>query len=632
MLQEKAYWILGLIISCSFSTVVAQSTLEHTSASETQRTKLRLRTLPEPLDSTLNKADTLTISVQDHFFDDFSGGNKIPDTAKWILPLGESHYPLITQNLAKSPPSLGVLTFDGTNASGQAYDQNSLSNGVTDEIRSHFIDLSGFLPRDQLYLSFALQPQGNGNAPEATDYFRIYFYVDSLGTQQYVKVFELEGSAVQSFQQYLVPVSNRSYLHDDFQIVFQAEGSRNGYLDHWHLDYVQLGPERSSRDTVFNDLSLVGSSRALFDPYALLPWFVVNGNDEIFKGAEVSVHNFSSQTTSAELSQQLTIPGGTNQTQENSSSLTSFSTNVIELPAFEDALELSGPTTLNYDWVLLGTDEHPENNTRFQSISLDNIYAYDDGEADAIYGLSESRGFGSLFFNKGKEQQQLDAVEISFVPLLNFNPVSNQADYMEDQSFRLVVWNKPHPDSILYQQIGNLAVAYGDSLDHFQRYKLNKPVSLPDSFWLGIQQLSAQPIGVGMDLSFLSDAPTVYYDSSGVWTPSKIEGNLMIRAVVSQTGVAVKAQTQIYGDFKIFPNPIENEGILFIEYKGNDIDPIHWELVSMDGRAYSLGKGRNDGSLLTRLRLPQQITSGIYLIIGKDKKQKIIMKDRIILK
>ena len=102
--------------------------------------------------------DTLSVSAGNPFMDDFYYGGILPDSNKWFLT-GSIRYPNLTQNISIHPPTQGTATFDGINASGKAYSPIAQS-GITDVLESHYLNLANYSPTSNVYLSFALQPQG----------------------------------------------------------------------------------------------------------------------------------------------------------------------------------------------------------------------------------------------------------------------------------------------------------------------------------------------------------------------------------------------------------------------------------------------------------------------------------------
>ena len=179
---------------------------------------------------------TLSFSANEPFFDDFSQSSSMPDTAHWYDD-GTGRIPLKYRYGAKQNPSEGVLTFDGISAQNAPYSV-ILGTGWSDVLESHYIDLSPFQPSDSVILSFYLQPQGYGDAPENTDSFYVELR-NNVGNWQ--RILAKGGSYNTPFQKTMYVLDNPSFFHPEFQMRFRRKGNLNSHIDVWHLDYVYMG-------------------------------------------------------------------------------------------------------------------------------------------------------------------------------------------------------------------------------------------------------------------------------------------------------------------------------------------------------------------------------------------------------
>ncbi len=103
-------------------------------------------------------------------FDDFSEVNTYPDAAKW-----QNRSVLINSGFPKFPTNYNAATFDALDETGKVYSHASSSPFVADSLISNPIQLINLTPADSIYFSFYYQPQGNGDAPEATDSLVLMF-------------------------------------------------------------------------------------------------------------------------------------------------------------------------------------------------------------------------------------------------------------------------------------------------------------------------------------------------------------------------------------------------------------------------------------------------------------------------
>ena len=128
--------------------------------------------------SSINKS-----SLNLPFFDDFSSNQLSPSL--WI---GNSTF--VNNNYPINPPTIGVVTFDGLDSSGFAYDINMTNNsGQADQLLSQEIDLSNI---DTAFFLFFHQAQGLGDNPQQEDSLTLEFLSDSLGTKSWKKVWSVQ--------------------------------------------------------------------------------------------------------------------------------------------------------------------------------------------------------------------------------------------------------------------------------------------------------------------------------------------------------------------------------------------------------------------------------------------------------
>ncbi|MEM7370728.1 MAG: T9SS type A sorting domain-containing protein [Bacteroidota bacterium] len=564
--------------------------------------------------------DTLSISASQPFFDDFSSGDLYPDSARWFTPLDLIKVPVITQHVAVDPPSRGTVSFDGNNRFGVPYNSGSVASGITDQLLSHYIDLEPYSPANQLYLSFFLQPQGNGDRPETRDSFFVYVRTPSPAPNDYTKVFSLQGSSLTDFQQHIIHLDDPEFFHTGFQLLFQATGSQNGSLDEWHLDYVYLGLNRSASDTLYQDQSIVGVVQSPLSPYTALPvqhyQELMNPmTNPIFSLSNLA-NNGQSVTLTAELSDPvaftpmlppfnhqgtLTLPG----TGHSVEGLPIFGTQVFdELAALEMDVQLNG-----------NNDQRPENNQLIVRYPIDSVLAYDDGERDGGFGLNQPLGFGTQI-NLTKPDS-VSAVWISFQPTMHFNQVSGTVTFLKDHTFRLVIWNQPHPDSTLVVQLSGMKVDYGDQPHSFIRYALNSPVSVPQTFWVGVQQVDGIGLGVGFDRTYDNDGLT-FYDSLGHWVNPHLGGTLMIRPEMVNTqpisaGVKEAIPSSI-PSVSIWPNPLDGRELTVLLNESSLGTQYAFELLDVQGKQiHQMNYGRIASTQLS-IQLPVSLQAGLYII------------------
>ena len=572
------------------------------------------------LSATAQDTLSIQISTENPFFDDFSSGRRLPDSSLWLIDSEGNQTPLVSFHMAQSPPSWGVLSFDGADVRGIPYNTQAISSGIADELRSHYIDLSSFTPADQLVLSFFLQPQGLGNAPESADSFQILCTRSDQSLDSLENLMTIAGSSLTPFRQYHIPLNDPAYFHEKFQLVFRSIGSLNGYLDHWHLDYIFLGPNRTISDTTYQDQAIQDFTLTILDPFTLYPaqLFPPLASGNAIYSAKVN--NLSLQ--SAQVGTQLILIEPNQNMIQFGQELDVFpyQANSLEI-VLRDALSAFEGTfgSLDVQIQLANAGITSSNDFLRYSYRIDSLMGYDDGEADASYGLTRARGYGVQYTLPSNAEAFLSAVWISFVPRVDVSPSSGGSEYLDGKGFQWVIWDAPHPDSIVHRQSG-VQVNYGDSLNHFERYALDESVLLPDTFWLGIQQIDGVPLGVGLDRNAVSNR--LFWDSAGVWTPSRIVGSPMIRAEIQgERPLPTPRLSDVSAStVSVYPNPLTGK-TLFIQ-ASQPISFTQIELWSITGRKIFQQPIRQVASGPLQITLPAELSPGIYIFKASSSSQK----------
>jgi hypothetical protein len=565
----------------------------------------------------LVEPDTLPFSPSQPFLDDFFISGQTPDTSLWFL--GNDRYPNLQRRGAVNPPTLGYAVFDGADPFGGAY-ETTLLYGYGDLLASHFIDLAPYNASDNVKLSFFLQPQGLANQPEALDSFLVYF---NDVNDNWIQVFGQKGTALKPFQQFVIPVTDPDFFHTRFQIIFRNKGTLTGLIDNWFLDYVYLGMNRSAADTTYNDVSILNIKSSLLDPFTAIPYQQFQGRS-LMKAFDVAIGSVNGSLRSSTTTATITDPvGGTIFTSGNEQLLATqfppYTQSVISFGPFSD--QVLNPYSATYDLTLTlppDVDMRPANNTYRERFRVDSLFAYDDGEADGAYGLNAPKGFGQRF--EIEVTDPIVAVWICFVPVVNYNPVSGASTYMEGTSFRLNIWDDPHPDSVLYQQVAGAVVSYTDSINHFHRFPLDEPVTIGagDTIWVGIQQVDNNPIGVGYDRTY-SNGDRFYYDAGGGnWIPSGLGGTLMIRPEfrnISFNPLGIGddiSQSSLF--VKSFPNPATNRRI-FVRIR-SELPVWEHNMIILDLQGRELGRYVHEWPDQNKIPvlLPAAVHSGMYLL------------------
>jgi hypothetical protein len=104
------------------------------------------------------------------------------------------------------------------------------------------------------------------------------------------------------------------------------------------------------------------------------------------------------------------------------------------------------------------------------------------------------------------------------------------------------------------------------------------------SYFIGIQQTTNQPLNIGFDRN-TNHKNALYYNISGSWSQSSINGSLMINPVMGCVdppiiiGVAELTKNNLA---KIFPNPAQD--MITVSYPGNQLEHSELEITTALGQ------------------------------------------------
>ncbi|MCF8284721.1 MAG: T9SS type A sorting domain-containing protein [Sphingobacteriales bacterium] len=536
MKRVSLYLFLNLLVLCSF----AQELTKPMTYSAVLNNAYR----EYQLSKTYSKATADTLSLP--FIDDFSYNTIYPNSKKWT-----DVKVFINNSFAIKPPSKGVATFDGFNEFGRPYVESEFSYGVCDTLTSQPINLN--LPAsDSIYISFYIQPQGNGRTPAVNDSLILEF--KNMTTGKFTKVKSWAGSANKDFRYVLIPITNPVYLQKGFQFRFKNKGSQYGADDHWHLDYVKLDRLRSINDTSLLDVSINSNATSLLLDYTAVPWnqfdinllaenhFVNIKNN--FKNSSNVDFTFKSYIKNIKLdsvTKGLFLASGITSKEESKK---------VNIPTPTAPFEVNTTYTSGTN-----NDVFEFNDTLRATQIFHDYYALDDGTAEDGYGVSASANGRFAYKFNARNSDTISAVQFHFtqkqVPIVN-------------QIFTLTIWKSLSPEVILYQQT-SLSPSYIDSLNGFTTFKLDSIVELSGDFYVGWIQSVNYFMNVGLDRNTINNSHMFYKVNSTGWQQSGVLGSVMIRPVFGdrlETGIgSTKKKENV---FVVYPNP--GAGVLSIKY------------------------------------------------------------------
>ncbi len=439
------------------------------------------------------------------------------------------------------------------------------------------------------------------------------------------------------FKLVMIPITDEQYLRDNFQFRFRNFGSLDldswsaanivgwsSNCDQWNIDYVKLDLNRTINDIYPVDVTYVSPSISSLTEYQAMPWRQYRPTDMITK-----FHNDLSNLSNTVRNTYYTYNIVKNHEQTiyvyplNNENALPYSTNGLHQyenhanPNLEMAYEYDGADsavfTITHVFSMVGGNDDCRTNdtSRFEQ-KFYNYYAYDDGTAEAGYGLISAMTSPDVSFAMKftlAEPDTLQAVRMWFNHTLNDENVAE---------FMLVVWDDDNglPGNVLYEMPGQLPAFAEDYLD-FVPYYLETPLAISGTFYVGFRQYNDVQLNIGFDQN--NDARgKFFYRTASLWMESYYKGAPMIRPVVGKSfdHSGVKPHDN-RSDVTLYPNP--TTGIVHIESSDYE-ENMSYTITNAFGQC--LETGILQSNMLSLEKLP----SGIYFVQLSSKNQHIVTK------
>jgi len=491
------------------------------------------------------------------FFDDFSNSDGILNTFLW-----QDNSAYLNRNYPVNPPTLGVVTLDGLDSNGFAYDINiSNSSSLADQLTSHSINLIN--ASQPLFLMFFFQAQGIGDNPQLEDSLILEFAFDSLGFQLWENVWSISGENLSEFKKVVIMIDNPKFLTSEFQFRFRNYATLSGNYDHWHLDYIKLSELNNSSDTSsLNDISFVFDSPSILQRYYQMPWVHFRDNivDEIKDSLNILLRN---NQASVNVDYQYNIYENNLQIDHYPNLGISRNVTVLEYDSISNYIFSNPPISIDnsvftsgllIDSIsfvfehILGTANNDVkiNDTLLHEQIFQSHFAYDDGSVESAYGINVSGALAAYQF-KLNRPDTLRAIQMYFPQML---------DSVNSIPFYLTVWddNNGLPGNIIHQQIEY--PVHTPNFNYFS-YNLDSLFQITNNFYIGWQQTSDDLLNIGLDKNNSAN-DYMYYNVAGTWNNSSYQGAWMIRPVVSMSPIILEVNDNFSNSLSYYPNPVKD--------------------------------------------------------------------------
>ena len=540
------------------------------------------------------------------FFEDFSQDGPYPSPERWAdkTVFVNNTYPLY-------PPTCGVATFDGLDAEGKIYSQARTGASFWADtltvlplrLDSIFDPVPRALtPADSVYISFWYQPGGGlgaagtntcrGTAPTSSDVLNLEFFtpIDSswfiawssqgMDMETFCPDWNKDTVPLQDkryFRQVMVPITSIGHFHKDFRFRFRSRSTISATEEstggQWHIDHIYIAADRRWNETDVADVAFASVSPSMLKEYSQVPRRQFTPS-MLRQNLDVRFANFNEQLLSCHYQYELLDAEGERIDLYPSDEPLAFQLYPFFSDGYRTAPEISSvPLRYTFDELqesytirhILSSGIHNSYSDVNDTITLQqffgNEFAYDDGSAEAGWGLNYAEGSFAYAFEL-TQPDTLTAVKIFF----------NRSFGDENLvPFNLMVWGAgitdTAPGDLLYKK-ENLQVKVEPGINRFVHYTLDTNLMLPSGkFHIGIEQLSGTFLNIGFDKNTDLQGKILYsyYDPiqhTWSWYKSLYTGALMMRPVFGAKGAgepstANESRTAC-GKIRVHPNPVSH--------------------------------------------------------------------------
>ena len=540
------------------------------------------------------------------FFEDFSQDGPYPSPERWAdkTVFVNNTYPLY-------PPTCGVATFDGLDAEGKIYSQARTGASFWADtltvlplrLDSIFDPVPRALtPADSVYISFWYQPGGGlgaagtntcrGTAPTSSDVLNLEFFtpIDSswfiawssqgMDMETFCPDWNKDTVPLQDkryFRQVMVPITSIGHFHKDFRFRFRSRSTISATEEstggQWHIDHIYIAADRRWNETDVADVAFASVSPSMLKEYSQVPRRQFTPS-MLRQNLDVRFANFNEQLLSCHYQYELLDAEGERIDLYPSDEPLAFQLYPFFSDGYRTAPEISSvPLRYTFDELqesytirhILSSGIHNSYSDVNDTITLQqffgNEFAYDDGSAEAGWGLNYAEGSFAYAFEL-TQPDTLTAVKIFF----------NRSFGDENLvPFNLMVWGAgttdTAPGALLYKK-ENLQVKVEPGINRFVHYTLDTNLMLPSGkFHIGIEQLSGTFLNIGFDKNTDLQGKILYsyYDPiqhTWSWYKSLYTGALMMRPVFGAKGAgepstANESRTAC-GKIRVHPNPVSH--------------------------------------------------------------------------
>ena len=560
--------------------------------------------------------DTLSLP----FYEDFSDSEVFPNKERWLEDLT-----FINQTMTYEPPSVGVATFDGLDASGVPYGEGF---GTADRLTSKQINLGKENVNSGLVFSFYYQMKGRGFLPRVKDSLIVEFWTQNA---EWVQVAAVPGSrfipldSFPRFEYLAIGLDDPDYFHNGFQFRIRNLNERLGAFGIWHVDYIRLA-QGDPTNQGFRDIAFSEPPSSALDKYTAMPLKHLRGfeDKEITKEVSAKFFNhfntpsnpvetksFFSENLSGKSWDFFTITNATNYPSQEIFATDRAIPNLNPFLAYlKDSTDNKDRLALHLNYTLsLGQDPLGLGNDTTATLTpIDNYFAYDDGTAERALEINGNGTQVALEF---------EANVTDFLGYVKVHLPYTGTD-LTRQQFHLRIWANGAGlnDAPIYEKF-NIVPTRSDFLQSFSTLEITdelgnfSPLQIESGkFYIGLENATNETpaFSIGYDKNNPRAADYLWFNSGADWKKYtdliRFEGALMMRPVMTDVEVASSDPfTEKTTRVTLFPNPVRE----VLNFKIESDDPHKFRIFN------TLGQLIHQDVLVSRLNVNGYLP-GMYFI------------------
>ncbi|MDB5227195.1 MAG: hypothetical protein JWN78_1388 [Bacteroidota bacterium] len=581
----------------------------------------------------LKKSHHRMASLTLPFFDDFYQKDIFPDPSLW-----QDNFVYINTTYPRYTVTVGVATFDGTDATGRPYSNALNVKGPADKLTSNPIDLSGLTSDSSVFLSFFYLAGEYGESPTAPDDSFTVQFLDTAGNWNIMWKTTVTVDSLTGMRQVFLKVDS-IYLNANFQFRFQSYGSLSGANDTWHIDYVKLDKNRdTAAETNIREMAYEFLPPSLLKNYYVMPYNQFDSTELADTVSVVVRNNFINATTDiVDFYEATVVNTGANIASFNGPSRDFFplTENIISYPKFNI------PSGLTDDTIIIKVDYHFDvsaeagepakvlaNNAVTHNQVFSNFFAYDDGSPERGYWVTGLDHYKMAVKYGMRNPDTLQAIKFQLFPVKGRDSLALFSMCIWKNFTRNTVYTE---NDLIYIQsnlkVQNLIREFGvDTLNGYYYVPIDPqflvngatfPLIMQDTFAIGLIVENQESLIVGFDRNNNRSQYNFFVDGVTKWRESDLPGTMIINPVVGKTLpdylrrlVPVKEIRGKDYNVKVYPNPARDQ--LFIEgIQDNSLV----EIYTVNGSLVSQSELSSSGYINVR-----NLPSATYVIKITDRK------------